>query len=91
MTGRHSAIVGEEATTMPLDSYVTLGCSGLAVSPFCLGAMTFGDDWGWGSSVSDSQAILDRFVAAAGQLRRHRERPGAARRQPEGARGDPLR
>ena len=28
---------------MPLDHYVTLGRSGLRVSPFCLGAMTFGD------------------------------------------------
>jgi aryl-alcohol dehydrogenase-like predicted oxidoreductase len=53
---------------MPLDSYVTLGRSGLAVSPLCLGAMTFGEDWGWGSSVTDSQAILDRFVAAGGNF-----------------------
>ena len=29
---------------MPLDHYVTLGRSGLRVSPFCLGAMTFGED-----------------------------------------------
>jgi len=28
---------------MPLDSYVTLGRSGLRVSPLCLGAMTFGE------------------------------------------------
>jgi aryl-alcohol dehydrogenase-like predicted oxidoreductase len=53
---------------VPLDSYVTLGRSGLAVSPFWLGAMTFGDDWGWGSSVSDSQAILGRFIAAGGNF-----------------------
>ena len=53
---------------MALDSYVTLGRSGLAVSPLCLGAMTFGDDWGWGSSVLDSQAILDRFLAAGGNF-----------------------
>ena len=26
---------------MPLNSYVTLGRSGLRVSPFCLGAMTW--------------------------------------------------
>lgn len=30
---------------MPLNHYRTLGNSGLAVSPFCLGAMTFGEDW----------------------------------------------
>ena len=42
---------------MSLDHYVTLGRSGLRVSPFCLGAMTFGEDWGWGSSVADAEAI----------------------------------
>ena len=30
---------------MSLDHYVTLGRSGLRVSPFCLGCMTFGDEW----------------------------------------------
>src|SRR5258708_20270 len=53
---------------MPLDSYVTLGRSGLAVSPFCLGTMTFGEDWGWGSCVKDSEAILDRYLAAGGNF-----------------------
>jgi aryl-alcohol dehydrogenase-like predicted oxidoreductase len=53
---------------MPLDKYVTLGRSGLRVSPFCLGAMTFGDDWGWGSSVQDSEAILTRFIEAGGNF-----------------------
>ena len=36
---------------MPLNHYTTLGRSGLRVSPFCHGSMTFGDEWGWGSSV----------------------------------------
>ena len=49
---------------MALDHYVTLGRSGLRVSPLCLGAMTFGEDFGWGSSVEESQQILDRFIAA---------------------------
>jgi aryl-alcohol dehydrogenase-like predicted oxidoreductase len=53
---------------MSLDRYVTLGRSGLRVSPFCLGAMTFGDDWGWGSSVEDSEAILTRFIEAGGNF-----------------------
>ena len=53
---------------MPLDHYVTLGRSGLRVSPFCLGAMTFGDDWGWGSSVADAEAILTRFLEAGGNF-----------------------
>ena len=53
---------------MPLDHYVTLGHSGLRVSPFCLGTMTFGEDWGWGSSVQDSAAILDRFLERGGNF-----------------------
>ena len=53
---------------MSLDHYVTLGRSGLRVSQFCLGAMTFGEDWGWGSSVDDSEAILTRFVDAGGNF-----------------------
>ena len=53
---------------MPLDRYVTLGRSGLRVSPFCLGCMTFGEDWGWGSSVQESQTILDRFMEAGGNF-----------------------
>jgi len=53
---------------MPLDHYVTLGRSGLAVSPFCLGAMTFGEDWGWGSSVKESESILDRYMGLGGNF-----------------------
>ena len=59
---------------MPLDHYVTLGRSGLRVSPFCLGAMTFGEDWGWGSSVAESEAIIDALPRARRQLHRHRQR-----------------
>ena len=53
---------------MALTDYVTLGRSGLRVSPFCLGAMTFGEDWGWGSSVADSEAILGRFLERGGNF-----------------------
>ena len=31
---------------MKISDYVTLGRSGLKVSPLCLGTMTFGEDWG---------------------------------------------
>jgi aryl-alcohol dehydrogenase-like predicted oxidoreductase len=51
---------------MPLDSYVTLGRSGLRVSPFTLGTMTFGEDWGWGSSVEESTRILESYVDRGG-------------------------
>jgi aryl-alcohol dehydrogenase-like predicted oxidoreductase len=53
---------------MPLDHYVTLGRSGLRVSPMCLGAMTFGEDWGWGSSVADTQVIIDRYLERGGNF-----------------------
>ena len=53
---------------MALNDYVTLGRSGLRVSPFCLGAMTFGEDWGWGSSVSESEAIIAAFLARGGNF-----------------------
>ena len=53
---------------MALDHYITLGRSGLRVSPFCLGTMTFGEDLGWGSSVEESQKILDRFMELGGNF-----------------------
>lgn len=53
---------------MPPTEYVTLGRSGLRVSPFCLGTMTFGEDWGWGSSVKDSEAIMARFFDQGGNF-----------------------
>ncbi|MEU7633515.1 aldo/keto reductase [Nocardia sp. NPDC049220] len=51
---------------MPLDSYVTLGHSGLRVSPFTLGTMTFGEDHGWGSSVAESTSILAAYLDRGG-------------------------
>lgn len=53
---------------MPLDHYITLGNSGLRVSPFCLGTMTFGKEWGWGSTEEESHAILDRFCELGGNF-----------------------
>ena len=53
---------------MPLNSYVTLGHSGLRVSPFCLGAMTFGEDWGWGSTPAEAEAILTEYREQGGNF-----------------------
>jgi aryl-alcohol dehydrogenase-like predicted oxidoreductase len=53
---------------MPLDHYRTLGRSGLRVSPFCLGTMTFGENLGWGSSAEESQQILDRYIELGGNF-----------------------
>jgi aryl-alcohol dehydrogenase-like predicted oxidoreductase len=49
-----------------LDDYVTLGRSGLRISPFTLGTMTFGEDWGWGASPVESQKILTAYVDRGG-------------------------
>ncbi len=51
-----------------LDSYVTLGRSGLRVSPLTLGAMTFGEDWGWGASPETSEAILAEYLDRGGNV-----------------------
>jgi aryl-alcohol dehydrogenase-like predicted oxidoreductase len=55
---------------MPLNHYVTLGRSGLRVSPFCLGAMTFGEDLGpgTGSSAKESAQIIDRYLELGGNF-----------------------
>ena len=49
-----------------LNEYVTLGRSGLHLSPATLGTMTFGEDNGWGAPVEASVAMLDRYVEAGG-------------------------
>jgi aryl-alcohol dehydrogenase-like predicted oxidoreductase len=51
-----------------LDSYITLGRSGLRVSPLTLGTMTFGEDWGWGASPETSQAILAEYLDCGGNI-----------------------
>jgi aryl-alcohol dehydrogenase-like predicted oxidoreductase len=48
--------------------YQLLGRSGLRVSQACLGAMTFGQDWGWGASKEDSRKVFDAFAAAGGNF-----------------------
>ena len=54
---------------MPLDHYVTLGRSGLRVSPFALGAMTFGEDPGAaGTSVEESGKILSTYLDRGGNF-----------------------
>ena len=51
---------------MSLTSYVTLGRSGLRVSPFTLGTMTFGEDLGWGASPEESAKILAAYLDQGG-------------------------
>jgi aryl-alcohol dehydrogenase-like predicted oxidoreductase len=53
---------------MTLDSYVSLGRSGLGVSPFCLGAMNFGEDGGTGCDVRESERILGTYLDHGGNF-----------------------
>jgi aryl-alcohol dehydrogenase-like predicted oxidoreductase len=53
---------------MSLDSYYTLGRSGLRVSRLALGTMTFGDNWGWGAAQDTARAMFDRYLAAGGNF-----------------------
>ena len=45
-----------------------LGTTGLKVSELCLGAMTFGTEWGWGADEAESQRIFDAFADAGGNF-----------------------
>ena len=51
-----------------LDDYVTLGRSGLRISPVSLGTMTFGDDWGWGAAEAESRRMLDTYMERGGNF-----------------------
>ena len=53
---------------MALTDYVTLGRSGLRVSPFCLGTMTFGEEWGFGVGPKESMAVLDAYLERGGNF-----------------------
>lgn len=53
---------------MSLSYYNTLGRSGLKVSPLCLGTMTFGEDWGWGSSEDTARQIFQAYIKAGGNF-----------------------
>lgn len=48
--------------------YKLLGNSGLRVSELCLGTMTFGEDWGWGSDKGESRAVFRAFAEAGGNF-----------------------
>lgn len=48
--------------------YKLLGNSGLRVSELCLGTMTFGKEWGWGSDYKTSKNVFDEFIKAGGNF-----------------------
>jgi aryl-alcohol dehydrogenase-like predicted oxidoreductase len=45
-----------------------LGPTGLRVSELCLGTMTFGEDFGWGSSVEESRQVFHTFLDKGGNF-----------------------
>ena len=49
-------------------NYRLFGNSGLRVSEISLGTMTFGEDWGWGSSKDEARKIYDAYRAAGGNF-----------------------
>lgn len=51
-----------------LNHFRLLGNSGLRVSPLCLGAMTFGMDWGWGTDLSESRRMVDIYTDKGGNF-----------------------
>jgi aryl-alcohol dehydrogenase-like predicted oxidoreductase len=49
-------------------NYQLLGKSGLRVSELCLGTMTFGEEWGWGSNKDESKAVFDAYIEVGGNF-----------------------
>ncbi|MEA5564891.1 aldo/keto reductase [Anabaena sp. UHCC 0399] len=53
---------------MSLNTYYTLGRSGLRVSRLALGAMTFGTEWGWGTDEDTARQMFNTYVDAGGNF-----------------------
>src|SRR6267378_907493 len=49
-------------------NYQLLGRSGLRVSDLCLGAMTFGTEWGWGTEKNEARKMLDLYIDNGGNF-----------------------
>src|SRR5216683_2948403 len=59
-------LLNHERTTIM--KYRLLGKSGLRVSEAALGAMTFGDEWGWGSPKVEAQKVYETYREAGGNF-----------------------
>lgn len=53
---------------MSLNTYYTLGRTGLRVSRLALGAMTFGTEWGWGTDEATARQLFNTYVDAGGNF-----------------------
>ena len=49
-------------------NYRLLGNSGLRVAEISLGAMTFGEEWGWGAGKDEARQIYDAYRSAGGNF-----------------------
>jgi aryl-alcohol dehydrogenase-like predicted oxidoreductase len=67
-TGRRGANNNEPNSETKSMKYRLLGNSGLRVSEFALGTMTFGEDWGWGSAKDEAQKVYNAFRDAGGNF-----------------------
>jgi aryl-alcohol dehydrogenase-like predicted oxidoreductase len=48
--------------------YTLLGNSGLRVSEAALGAMTFGEEWGWGAAKDEARKVYETYREAGGNF-----------------------
>lgn len=53
---------------MTLDTYYTLGRTGLRISRLALGTMTFGTEWGWGADEEAARQLFNTYVDAGGNF-----------------------
>lgn len=53
---------------MSLNTYYTLGHSGLRVSPLALGTMTFGTEWNWGADEATARQLFNTYIDAGGNF-----------------------
>ena len=60
--------MSDTRTVDSLTRYSLLGRTGLRVSPLCLGTMTFGTEWGWGSEEGPAREIFERYLEAGGNF-----------------------
>lgn len=49
-------------------NYQLFGKTGLRVADFCLGTMTFGEEWGWGSSKEEARKIYEYYRGQGGNF-----------------------
>jgi aryl-alcohol dehydrogenase-like predicted oxidoreductase len=68
LSGSQSALRESKSLIEVNMNYRLFGKSGLRVSEISLGTMTFGEDWGWGSSKDEARKIYDAYRDADGNF-----------------------